>query len=163
MAKKLEKWFGTGVALIGLTVFLYGIVLLGYQGFLWLNQGVWPKLPASYVFVAPDLPSSDRQLADRLSKKGFTEPLAEQAKGEVEAEIRSVIITRHILQFVPGWFRIEESWLARPSSWYGVHTLVSSILRFLSIPAFAIILGFIVGLAGVTRIVAADEQERAKG
>jgi len=53
-------------------------------------------------------------LAEYLSKKGFSEPLTEQTKEEIEADVRSVVVTQHVLQFVPEWFRSEKSWLASP-------------------------------------------------
>ena len=43
--------------LIAGAAMLYAILLIGYQSFLWLQNGVWIPLPASYLLAAPRLPT----------------------------------------------------------------------------------------------------------
>ncbi len=108
---------------------IYGSLLFCNQVYLLLREGIWVSLPAKYLFVQPI----------------------------VEKEIRGATLSHHapevtrhrelirgILNRVVPILQSENSWVARPSSWFGVHRVILFLLDTLSIPVVCILITYLI-------------------
>jgi len=133
-----QKFFARIFALFGGAMLTAGLVLFAYQVYLYVDLGVWGKLPALSLFVEPSLPLDELQASSDLEK------FLSSPSRQLPAPVRELVVYEELYSVVPGWFRSRTSWFVEPDRLYGLHNISTWLLDFLSIPAFACITGLIV-------------------
>ena len=127
-------------------LFLFGsLVLFTIQTGFYLRYGVWPPLPAIYLFIEPHFPKDEEELQESLRAQGFTEEQIQRASAPVIEATQRVRILGRLMSFIPGWLRGGQEWFEKPRSWFGLHEVTTRVLSFLSIPGLLAILGIGIG------------------
>ncbi len=138
----LEWFFGRAFAVVGALLLLAGLMFFAYQTFLYMDLGIWGKLPASSLFVEPTYPSDERQALKDMERQF---PSAGTAmRKQLPESFRELVVYKKLDSIVPDWFRSKKSWLADPDHLYGLHNIVIWLLDFLSIPIFLALVGAII-------------------
>lgn len=135
----LERFLNRSFAIFGVLVLAAGLILLAYQTYLYVQLGVWGRLPASSLFIELKYPVKLDQVS-RDAEKLRSSPGA-LAKRQLPVSAREFIVYEELNSVVPDWFRSKPSWLADPNRLYGLHNIVSWLLDFISIPAFLFLVG----------------------
>lgn len=135
----LERFFARAFAVVGALLVLAGLVLFVYQAYLYVEFGIWGKLPASILFVEPRAPIDERQVSEDIEK--LRSPTGAAAQRQLPASVRELIVYEKLYSVVPDWFRSKTSWLADPDHLYGLHNIVIWLLDFLSISVFLLLVG----------------------
>lgn len=117
-----------GVALLG------GLLLSGHQAIIYLQEGIWPEVPASYLLVEP------RQ-----------DPTA--ADASFDQAIRARELAARVMEWIPEYLtnslRKTLPWFGDPESWFGLHKIVMGTLGSLSLGGFLVVLGICLILIAV--------------
>jgi len=129
------------INLIGILIFFYGILLLCTQVYLYLDSGVWVRLPASYMVSNPNLLVA-RELQDGVDQSS--------SQLELAMLLKELTIRRTIDPYLPLINSRDDSWFVTPHSWIGLSGLIMGILRFISIPGLSFFLGFGIFIWGLT-------------
>ena len=133
LPRYLERFFERGFAVLGALLLVAGLALFLYQAYLYVDLGIWGKLPASSLFVEPRIPVDGFQVSKDIEKP----PVQRQ----LPASVRELIAYEKLYSIVPDWFRSKTSWLADPDYLYGLHNIVIWLLDFLSISVFLLLVG----------------------
>jgi hypothetical protein len=148
--ERLNRLILKCVGLAGVVLLVYGVALCVYQGYLWLESGVWVPIPLTYVFITP----SPTDLLTNVSNGAMTRApsLAEQ-----QAALDTVALFPKLAQYVPTVATPEsEAWIRHPSSWIGLHRVVATMLDFFSVPVAALLLGLSFGIRALEGLDRAD-------
>lgn len=135
----LEKFFARSFAALGVVILVVGLILLVYQVYLYVELGVWGKLPASTLFVEPKYPVDVDQVTRDAQE--LRSPTGTPAQRQLPPSVRELIVHEKLHSAVPDWFRSKTSWLTDPDRLYGLHNIVSWLLNFLSIPVLLFFIG----------------------
>jgi len=135
----LEKFLAWSFAVVGALLLLAGLLLFVYQAYLYLDLGVWGRLPASSLFVEPKYPVDANQVSKDIDK--LRSPTGAPVQKQLPASVSELIVYEKLHSVVPDWFRSKTSWLADPDHLYGLHNIVNWLLNFLSIPVLLILVG----------------------
>lgn len=135
----LERFFARLFAAFGGLLFVAGLILLIYQVYLYVDLGVWGRLPASSLFVEAKYPVDVEQVSKDVEK--LRSATSAPAQRQLPASVREMLVYEKLDSAVPNWFRSKTSWLADPDRLYGLHNVVSWLLNFLSIPVFLFLVG----------------------
>lgn len=136
----LEKLFSRMFGIFGGLLLLGGLVIFLYQAYLYIDLGIWGKLPASSLFVEPRTPVNELQVSKEVEKLLATGAFSKQ----LPASVRELIVYEKLHYVVPDWFRSKTSWLSEPTHLYGLHNVVIWLLDFLSISVFLFLVGTII-------------------
>lgn len=159
----LERFVARAFAALGVLLFMAGLVLFLYQAYLYVELGIWGKLPTSSLFVEPRTPVDElqvskdieklrsptgapvqRQLPGKPSAADFfidPSPTGVAVQRQLPASVRELMVYDKLHSVVPDWFRSKSSWLADPDHLYGLHNIVSWLLDFLSLSVFLLLAG----------------------
>ena len=107
-----------GAILCGFLLYLYGALLLVGQVLVWLSTDVWIALPARYLFVSPP--------------------------PQVVAGITFRQDGVRLLDMLPDLGLGADQWLQEPTSWFGLHRLVTVGLDVVSVPVVYVGSGLLV-------------------
>jgi hypothetical protein len=107
--------------------------------YLYMEFGVWGRLPASSLFIELKYPVDVDQVSKDAEK--LRSPAGAPAQIQLLPWVREFIVYEKLNSVVPDWFRSKPSWLADPHRLYGLHNIVSWLLDFLSIPVFLFLVG----------------------
>lgn len=135
----LERFFARLFAAIGGLLLVAGLILLIYQVYLYVDLGVWGRLPASSLFVEAKYPVDVKQVSKDAEK--LRSATGAPAQRQLPASVREMIVYEKLDSAVPHWFRSKTSWLGDPDQLYGLHNIVSWLLDLLSIPVFLFLVG----------------------
>ncbi len=132
---KLRTTFNRSAAIIGWIFVslpaIYGSLLFCNQVYVWLSEDVWVPLPARYLFV---------QLRKEDENRGTI--LHNDAEGQkLSGKTR---LNQKLLNRVIPIFRSDDSWIANPTSWLGVHRILSFLLDIFSIPILCILTTYVI-------------------
>jgi len=149
----LEKLFARVFAIVGGLLLVGGLVLFVYQAYLYVELGIWGKLPASSLFVEPRTPVDELQVSKDIEKLRSPKPSAADffidpsptgvpvQRRQLPASVRELIVYEKLHSVVPDWFRSKTSWLSEPDHLYGLQNIVIWFLDFLSISVFLLLIG----------------------
>ncbi len=138
----LERFLARSFAVVGVLLLVAGLILLVYQMYLYVELGVWGRLPASSLFIELKYPVDIDQVSKDAEK--LRSPAVTPAQRQLPASAREFIIHERLNSVVPDWFRSKPSWLADPHRLYGLHNIVRWLLDFLSLPVFLFLVGIII-------------------
>jgi len=141
MPRNFQQTVVIAALFLGCALVVYGGILFGYQVFLWARYDTWASLPASYLFLEPPFPPDKVELIIRLHAEGWEFVGKDLEAIRVDHTVLESLVLLRLLEYVPGLFRSNDSWLARPSSWFGAHSSLRALLNSLSISSVSILLG----------------------
>ena len=134
----LEKLFARVFAIVGGLLLVGGLVLFVYQAYLYVELGIWGKLPASSLFVEPRTPVDELQVSKDIEKLRSATGTSSR---QLPASVRELMVYEKLHSVVPDWFRSKTSWLSEPDHLYGLQNIVIWFLDFLSISVFLLLIG----------------------
>jgi len=160
----LERFVARAFAVLGVLLLATGLVLFLFQAYLYVELGIWGKLPASSLFVEPRTPVDELQVSKDIEKlrSPTGAPVQRQLPGkhsaadffidpsptgvpvqkrQLPASARELIVYERLYSVIPDWFRSKTSWLADPDHLYGLHNIVIWLLDFVSISVFLLLVG----------------------
>lgn len=147
-----QKFFARILALVGGAMLTAGLVLFAYQVYLYLDLGVWGKLPALSLFVEP------YSRLDELQASSDVEKFLASPSKQVPMAVRELVVYDELYSVVPGWFRSRTSWLVEPDRLYGLHNIIAWLLNLLSISAFVCLIGTIAVSLSLRVLLGYNEQ-----
>lgn len=134
----LKRLFARVFAIVGGLLLVGGIVLFVYQAYLYVELGIWGKLPASSLFVEPRTPVDELQVSKDIEKLRSATGIFSR---QLPASVRELMVYEKLHSVVPDWLRSNTSWLSDPDHLYGLHNIIIWLLDFLSISVFLLLVG----------------------
>jgi hypothetical protein len=97
---------------IGALLLVCGFLLSVYQAYLYLDLGVWGKLPASSLFLEPRISVDELELQVSKDIEKLRSPTGAPTQRQLPASVRELFVYEKLDSVVPDWFRSKTSWLA---------------------------------------------------